>query len=444
MEEKIVLILQFGLELAYLLIGFTALFGGKLIRKWLLVLCYAGFGFGVCLNDIHSNQLLMDRLVVVGALLANVLCFFVISTDNPKKIRWIIVRLIILTYLDELMTMIVKSVVELCGIRISEEWLYLFGYAVNTFVMILIAVIYSRYKTTFFNLKITPFFSKSMIPLLFFLVFEIFCLIVSINVLIEKYSDLRHLVVGKGLSFMAMISIGIFVVMVLYVKKSNETMEQMLVMEKQMQEFQKNYYEMLLEKEAETKKYRHDLNGHLVCLNGLVNDNDLEGVKEYIKEMDTYLGKIKNLSYHTGIEIFDILLNHYAVRLQQDTEVKIKCEDYCTIDVSDMEQCMIFSNIIKNAAEAVRGVEVPPYYLEINVTKGRKYVQISIVNPMNEEKLCLDKAGKLQTSKEDKANHGMGLQNVEKAVERNNGRIHYDIKEKEFCCEVILPICNEN
>ena len=82
---------------------------GKLKRKWLLVLCYAGFGFGVCLNDIHSNQLLMDRLVVVGALLANVLCFFVISTDNPKKIRWIILRLIILTYLDELMTMIVKS-----------------------------------------------------------------------------------------------------------------------------------------------------------------------------------------------------------------------------------------------------------------------------------------------------------------------------------------------
>ena len=85
MEEKIVLFLQFGLELAYLLIGFTALFGGKLKRKWLLVLCYAGFGFGVCLNDIHSNQLLMDRLVVVGALLANVLCFFVISTENQKK-----------------------------------------------------------------------------------------------------------------------------------------------------------------------------------------------------------------------------------------------------------------------------------------------------------------------------------------------------------------------
>ena len=58
--------------------------------------------------------------------------------------------------------------------------------------------------------------------------------------------------------------------------------------------------------------------------------------------------------------------------------------------------------------------------------------------------MCLDKAGKLQTSKEDKANHGMGLQNVEKAVEKNNGRIHYDIKEREFCCEVILPTCNEN
>lgn len=444
MEERIVLILQFGLELTYILIGFTTLFGGKLKRKWLLLLCYAGFGVCICSNNVHSDQLLMNKIGVMGWLLANVLCFFVISTENPQKVRWTIVRLIILTYVDELMTMIVKSVVEICGIRISGAWLYLFGYLVNTFMMILIAGIYSRYKETFFNLKVTPILRKSMIPMLFFLAFEILCLIVSINVLIEKYSDLRHLIAGKGFSFMAMLSIGIFVMMVLYVKKSNETMEKMLVMEKRMQEFQKNYYEMLLEKEAETKKYRHDLNGHLVCLNGFVNDNDLEGVKEYIKEMNIYLGKIKSLSFHTGIEIFDILFNHYAARLPQDTEVNIKCEDYCTIDVSDMDQCMIFFNMIQNAVEAVCKLEESSHYLQIDVKKGKKYVQITMVNPMNEGKLCLDKAGKLQTSKEDKENHGMGLKNVEKAVEKNNGRIHYDIKEKEFCCEVILPLCKEN
>ncbi|MDD6071443.1 MAG: hypothetical protein PUC12_11640 [Clostridiales bacterium] len=85
MEEKIVLFLQFGLELAYLMIGFTALFGGKLKRKWLRVLCYAGFGVFVCLNDVQSSQLLMDKIGVMGWLLANVVCFFVISTENTKK-----------------------------------------------------------------------------------------------------------------------------------------------------------------------------------------------------------------------------------------------------------------------------------------------------------------------------------------------------------------------
>lgn len=441
MEEKIILILQFGLEWVYLLIGFTALFGGKIKRRWLPVFVYVGLAVVVCQNDVHANPLLMSRIEVIGFLLINVFCFFVVSTKSAKKITWILERLIILTYLDELMTMLVNSVVDLCGIQIIEYRLQLFGYLANALMMILIVPIYSRYGAGFFDLKVVPFLRKSMVPLLIFMAFHIMCLIISIDVLTEKYMDLQHRIVGKGIGFMSMVSIGIIVLLVLYVKKSNETMEEMLVIERQMQEFQKNHYEMLLEREAETKKYRHDMGGHLICLNRFAKNGDLEGVKQYIEEMNAYLENIQCLSFHTGLEVFDILLNYYVVRLPQDTEVKIKSEDCCTMDVSDMEQCMIFSNMIKNAVEAVCKVEKQPCYLHISVTKGKKYVQISIVNPMDEEELCLDADGKLQTSKEDKVVHGMGMQNAQRAVERNNGRIQYYIREKEFCCEVILPIC---
>lgn len=440
MEEKIILILQYSLELAYILIGFTALFGGKIKRSWLITFGYVSFVALVCVSDVRANQLLMDKIGIMGWLLIYVLCFFVISTENISKIRWVIVRLIILTYLDELMSMFVKSLLDLCGIRMVKNHLYLLEYAVNLLMMILIVGIISRYKEKIFDFKIVPILRKSMIPLLFFLAFEIMCLIVSINVLIEKYSDLRHRIAGKGLSFMAMISIGIFAAMVFYVKKSNEMMERMLETEKQMQEYQRNYYEMILEKEAETKKYRHDMNGHLVCLKRLADNSDLKGVREYIQEMNDYCGQINRLSFRTGIDIFDILLNYHASQLPQNTEIIINCEDYCTIDVSDMEQCMIFSNIIKNAVEAIRRMQGVSYYLRIDVTKGKKYVQISVANPMNEEEICLDADKKLRTSKKDKANHGMGLQNVEKAVEKNHGRIDYNIREKEFCCTIVLPI----
>lgn len=440
MEEKIILILQFGLEWAYLLLGFTALFGGKIKRRWLPVFVYAGFAAAVCQIDVHTNPLLMSRIEVIGFLLINMSCFFVVSARSTKKIRWILERLIILTYLDELMTMIVNSIVDLCGIPITAYHLQLFGYLVNTLMMILIATVYSQYGTGFFNHKVVPFLRKNMVFLLIFMAFHIMCLIISMDVLTEKYTDLKRRIAGKGIIFTSMVSIGIIVLLVLYVKKSNEIMEEMLVMERQMQEFQKNYYEMLLEKEADTKKYRHDMAGHLICLNRFAKSGDLEGIKAYIGEMNASFENIQCINFHTGLEVFDILLNYYSARLPQDTEVKIESVDDCTMDVSDMEQCMIFSNIIVNAVEAICKVERQPHYLHIALTKGRKYVQVSITNPMNEGELYQDADGKLQTSKEDKELHGMGLQNVERSVLKNSGRLQYHIKEKEFCCEVVLPI----
>ena len=80
MEEKIILILQYGVELAYTLIGLTALFGAKIKRQWLLVIGYAGFSILVCASNSPFNYRLMLILDIISWLLIYGISFFVISS----------------------------------------------------------------------------------------------------------------------------------------------------------------------------------------------------------------------------------------------------------------------------------------------------------------------------------------------------------------------------
>ena len=56
----------------------------------------------------------------------------------------------------------------------------------------------------------------------------------------------------------------------------NEKMKETVDIEKRLRNSQKNYYEMLLQKEEETRKYRHDITNHLMCLKALADDKKTE------------------------------------------------------------------------------------------------------------------------------------------------------------------------
>ncbi len=55
------------------------------------------------------------------------------------------------------------------------------------------------------------------------------------------------------------ISIFLLVIFVVYIKNTNERMEQLLKTERLLKESQVNYYKRSLRKEADTRKYRHDM-----------------------------------------------------------------------------------------------------------------------------------------------------------------------------------------
>lgn len=222
----------------------------------------------------------------------------------------------------------------------------------------------------------------------------------------------------------------------LYTKEQSQKYQKLLNMEKYINEMQKNYYLSLLERETDTKRYRHDINNHLMCLRALVDGNIV--AQNYIDNLQEKLYIIKNKSYETGFELMNILLGNHLSEIEKSVSISLVGKIMAKPDISDADFCTIFSNLLSNAVEEVKRTPCINPYIKIEIRTGKVYLMITIRNSSNV--LIDDCEQNTMTKKQDKRNHGIGLRNVREAVCRNNGSFSLESNGEEVSAKVILNL----
>lgn len=232
------------------------------------------------------------------------------------------------------------------------------------------------------------------------------------------------------------VSIGVLGLFVVHIRKVNIKMEEMLQNEVALKEMQKSYYESLLEKEEDTRKYRHDMSNHLVCLKHFVEQNKTEELSNYLEEMQEQLLQIQKKCYVTGNQVLDAITNHYLSQVNETVRVKVTGEVKEALLIDYVTLCTIYANLLKNAIEEIGRVEKSVKKLEIDFSQGKFFLKIMIRNSIATK--SREKKELLVSEKEDKKNHGIGLKNVKKAVKECGGEICFTCDNEVFIAEVIL------
>lgn len=222
----------------------------------------------------------------------------------------------------------------------------------------------------------------------------------------------------------------------LYTKEQSQKYQKLLNMEKYINEMQKNYYLSLLERETDTRRYRHDINNHLMCLRALVDGNIV--AQNYIDNLQEKLYIIKNKSYETGFELMNILLGNHLSEIEKSVSISLVGKIMAKPDISDADFCTIFSNLLSNAVEEVKRTPCINPYIKIEIRTGKVYLMITIRN--SSTVLIDDCKQNTMTKKQDKRNHGIGLRNVREAVCRNNGSFSLESNGEEVSAKVILNL----
>ena len=205
-------------------------------------------------------------------------------------------------------------------------------------------------------------------------------------------------------------------------------------------EHQKEYFEMLLSKEEETRSFRHDISVELFEVKRLVQDGEIVKACDFLEEMNNEIKEIKEKNFTIGNEMVDIILNHYLLPVRDKCDVKVDGVIGNDIDITRRDLCIIISNVINNAVTEVKKINDRGYII-VKGSRGNENILIQVKNTMDKTKiLSWDESGIPTTTKIDKKNHGYGLKNVKKVVERNHGLLRINSEGGFFIAEILLKI----
>ncbi len=209
--------------------------------------------------------------------------------------------------------------------------------------------------------------------------------------------------------------------------------------EHELNEMQKNYYLSLLEKETETKKYRHDMNNHIICIKSFIDEGKYEELNKYIDNLYDRTISLVNKGFHTGNSIIDALTNYYVENMDSEIEINLEGKIAKELKIDDIALSSIYSNMIVNAIEAQKFIpDEKRKHINVTLKEGKKYAQIIVKNTMQYERI--ENTDNIETIKGDKENHGFGLANIRKRLDENHGNLDIEAKDYEFCIKATLPL----
>lgn len=427
MREIILPVLLYVLEIVRYIIAHKLFFDGKI--KGLKQMILSGIIYLVVMS---LGNFPLENRYLVSYVAAGISVYFIFAGNWKVKIFRILSILTVTVSMDELIGIILSFGFDSV---IPSEIKAIIESMVTIILFFLCVLVKNEYRLLDSKEEIFPEMRKSIIVL---------CLLINLSVAVcgllymQKYiMNAKIKLLCNIISFFSYGCIIIVVIFILSMKSANERMGKLIETERALKQMSENYYSALLRKEEETRKYRHDMNNHILCLKEYAKKEKASDTLQYIGILQERLEEIQKRVYFTGNDILDILLNYYLQSLE-DIDITVTGMCKCKIEINDADFCIVISNLLQNAVEEIHRLEDEDRYIRINVEQGKSFFRLEI---RNSSKAFFNKNKKLpETQKEDKENHGIGLINIIETMKRNQGKIEIEGNGKEVCAIAILPI----
>lgn len=175
----------------------------------------------------------------------------------------------------------------------------------------------------------------------------------------------------------------------------------------------------------------HDYKHNIVNLTVLAENNDINGIKEYLYQQNDYLSK-SLFYYKTGNDIVDAML-YIKQKTAEANRIPflITANIPSSCPVTSEHFSSILGNLIDNALEASQSEDEP--YIEVKMAEMGNYFWIVVKNKCTIPNLSL------VTQKKDKHIHGIGLNSVKHTVKKYDGDIYINSDNDVFEIRIMIP-----
>lgn len=217
-----------------------------------------------------------------------------------------------------------------------------------------------------------------------------------------------------------------------YIQKSKIT-----ILEKENELYSKQC-EIMQNSTRELQAFRHDMNNQFISLSQLLSAKKYTDVEAQLNKLSHQTKS--NIIYSTsGNIIIDGLIN-YKLQNAINDNIKVKTEIavpvHLNIETTDITT--VLGNLLDNALTEILKIEKEKRLLALKIVFSQQRLIIRVSNPYRGNIMCKD--GRILTSKGENNNHGYGLSNISKAVDKYNGYMDVNYSDSIFTVDIIMYI----
>ena len=243
---------------------------------------------------------------------------------------------------------------------------------------------------------------------------------------------------ADNMVFMIIITIGSLLVYYLVIALINESHKNVeLVNKNNIYKLQSLQYDKIKNSISETRKARHDLRHHLNIINGYLQNNCYEDMKNYLAEYLKNTSKFEQIFYCDNT-ILNLILSYYAEVAEKNKikfDVKIKLLNQLKINTDDL--AVMVSNILENAVDGCKVLSEDKRWIKVRGNFENNTFIFTCDNSSLPNSLKV-KNNRYISSKH--SGYGVGIESVKDIVSRYNGI--FSIKENtgEVCVSILCKL----
>lgn len=196
-------------------------------------------------------------------------------------------------------------------------------------------------------------------------------------------------------------------------------------------------YRSISENFDNLKRKTHEFKNQILCIESLLDKQQYFKLEEYAKKI---YGSLNNEP--DAINTNNVIVNAILNTKYQEADAKgivfvFRVNDLSKLRLKDEDVVTILANLLNNAIEACETCEEQKV-IKFKFVKENDMIIIAVKNTFNYD--IIYENGEIKSTKTSSVNeHGVGIKNVLRIIEKYSGSYIIEDKNKEFFFSIIIP-----
>ena len=186
------------------------------------------------------------------------------------------------------------------------------------------------------------------------------------------------------------------------------------------------------------KRKSHEFKNQILCIEALLKDKKYDRAVDYVSKISKGFFKERNAINTNQVVVNAILNTKYEEAINKHIVFVFKVNDLSNIKMEDEDLVVILANLLNNAIEACENC-IGKKVIKFKFMMEEQMIILSVKNTCNQ--MIIYHNNEIATTKMiNQDEHGVGIKNIIRIVEKYNGEYVIQNDEDQFYFSIIIPL----